>query len=218
MEHPFVNYGIGTCDKYDSVHCKGISNVRLQCGHSLCKMCLQTCVQETYGDDTEVISVDKRKIYHFDLDDSDKTAYYTMMFSRTSKTLKCPFCDCRYSLTSPIYRDFGIPKRVDTQIIFSNGSEKVTYNVSTLLDVVHLLSARKQFKILNKINYYNEELYVSNIINPENDEIYELKKQKPIYVAIKTSDKLFKLMDNEDYNESYEMCDLRDFYEYLLGH
>jgi len=218
-ENPFKNFEKKNCNNYKLLNCKNENVIHLQCGHELCFECLKTNIEKTFGEEMYIVKFDKRKIYNFDEGNQiEKDAYFTMNLSteETSGLIDCSHCNTKYSILSPIYRDFGFPKRVDSAIVFKEEEQVLFYYLSTAIDIVHLLKKEKQIEILKNFNYENENKLLKNLISIDNPEIYELKSQKDFYVAVQTDNALFTLIEFDKFKkEKYTVCTLTDFSRYL---
>ena len=218
-ENPFRKFEEKDCDNCVLLNCKNEEKIHLQCGHVLCCECVSNIIKKTFGEEMCIVRLDKRKIYNFEgCEQVEKDAYFTMIFSteETSGVINCSHCNTSYSILSPIYRDFGFPKRVDTAVVFKNEENVLFYYLSTAIDVVHLLRKEKQIEILQNFNYENENKLLKNLISKNNPEIYELKSQKDFYVAVQTDDVLFTLIEFDKFEkEKYTVYTLTDFSRYL---
>jgi len=218
-ENPFKNFEKKDCENHKLLNCENKSKINLQCGHVLCFECVKTNIEKTFGKEMCIVKLDKRKIYNFEgCDQIKKDAYFTMNLSteETSGLIDCFHCNVKYSILSPIYRDFGFPKRVDSAIVFKEEEQVLFYYLSTAIDIVHLLRKEKQIEILQNFNYENENKLLKNLISKNNPEIYELKSQKDFYVAVQTDDVLFTLIEFDKFEkEKYTVYTLTDFSRYL---
>jgi len=93
-------------------YCNTKSNdtgVLLQCGHSLHSKCLEKIFMREFGDELFFVSFDKSKIWNF----LENKKYGTLMLgtAETTGIIHCPECRNNYSVLSPIYREFGVPKK-----------------------------------------------------------------------------------------------------------
>lgn len=227
--NPFRSFGKQDCVNHKTVNCKNGSGVYLQCGHTVCHGCIHNIIRNTFGEEMCTATIDKRNIYNFNDENTiEKDNYFIMKFSteETSGIIKCPDCNTCYSILSPIYRDFGYPKRIETAIAFKHKDQVLFYYICTAIDAVHLLRKDKQIKILENFDYTKENELLENLTSKDNPEIYELTSQSDYYIAVKTKNSLFTLIEFDEYDDArksndkeeknkYEPCTIEDFVSYL---
>lgn len=128
----------------------------LQCNHCLHNDCIQKMIVEKFGDELGVVTADKSKIPDFEI--VSKIQNIMMLGTKdTSGIICCPTCDEAYSIFSPIFREFGIPKKIDSIVYFLYKDEIIFHHLCTNIDVIHLLNYADQKKILSEFEYEKEE-------------------------------------------------------------
>jgi hypothetical protein len=156
------------CESKACSYCNELSNkscVVLQCGHALHHECINKMISEKFGDELYIIKINKENIYP-SLKKNEEYNYNIMRFGtkKSNGILDCPHNGCTeiYSVLSPIFKDFSIPKRIDNLIIFDavnddEKKEKVMYHLCTNIDLIHLLPRKYQIMLLNKFDYLDED-------------------------------------------------------------
>jgi hypothetical protein len=155
---PILTYESVKCCKCEFLTGKRGGGKRLQCNHSICTICLSDMIREKFGNEMHIAQLDKRLLY--DLSEKSECAYQTMVLGtdETSGIIECPKCDQKYSILSPIFREFGVPKRIESTIMFkdSDGYD-LQYHCCTYADLIHLLPDEKQYELLSNFDYTKED-------------------------------------------------------------
>lgn len=166
---PFV-----VCKKKSCSYCK--ENIKddeeaiiLQCEHILHFECSAKMMFEKFGDEVYFVSLDKQKI--FDVLESEK--YNTMWFGtkETSGIIHCPECNVAYSILSPIYKKFGVPKKIIKIVVFDYEPDCIMFHLCTNIDFIHLLKQKEQIELLQNFSYENEEKCFDNYNTKEDQQI-----------------------------------------------
>lgn len=129
----------------------------LQCNHNIHTKCLNEVICKTQGEFMNIFTIDKEEIF----DELDKNKSHQKMCLTTeniSGVIKCPHKDCEelYSILSPIYREYGFPKRIDLMIQFMHYDEKLWFYGCTNIDLIHLTKGSTQRKMLKEFDYVAE--------------------------------------------------------------
>jgi uncharacterized protein (UPF0212 family) len=177
--NPFVeiDFKDKVCVECGNKFDKNETGVHLQCECSIHSKCIKKICENKFGEEMNLWTIDKRNLFNvlekleekdffIDLDNANifkrtnKDSYNIMCLGteETDGVIKCPKCNLEYSILSPIYRDFGIPKVILSIIFFKdNDKEKLlSYHICTNIDTIHLLSYPKQKNILNIFKYDEE--------------------------------------------------------------
>jgi len=158
---PFVKNKLKKCECCDKKNIE--KGVHLQCNHQLCIDCLNNnVINKTFGEYIDMLSIKKEKLI-LTLADTEENK---MVFVKNKLGfINCPKCMAKYSIFSPIYRHFGIPKLIAKIItFFEDYDNKSTYNyhICTNLDIIHLLNIDDQKKLLKEFSYHKEEEYIND--------------------------------------------------------
>jgi hypothetical protein len=155
------------CEKNICSYCYELSNepgVVLQCGHTLHHKCINKMIFDKFGNDLYVIEINKENIYQ-NLEKNEIYNFNKMTFGtrKSNGILDCPHKECQeiYSILSPIFKDFNIPKRIDNIVLLEyenddGKKEKVMHHLCTNIDLIHMLSRDHQIKLLINFDYARE--------------------------------------------------------------
>lgn len=138
----------------------------LQCGHFIHSKCINKKILEKFGDSMDTVIIDKSKIWT----DIDTNSGYNQMYFGTENTdgiIECDECNASYSILSPIYREFKIPKLIEKIILFESDGKILSYHICTTLDMIHLSNSKIQHKILKKFDIYNESTYMNKVYDTD---------------------------------------------------
>jgi len=159
------------CDKQIQIKEQGFI---LQCMHCLHFECSEEIISEKFGEDVCLVTIDKSKIWNF----LNNKKYGKMHFGtkETSGIIHCPECNKAYSILSPIYKEFGIPKEIYKTIVFDHDKEPVIYHMCTNIDCVNLLKPNLQKNILQNFDYFKEDICFDDVDIENDQQICLLKK------------------------------------------
>jgi hypothetical protein len=155
---PLLTYESEECGKCGFLTRKRGGGKRLQCEHSICSICLADTIREKFGNEMHIGQLDKRLL--FDLEEKEKCAFQNMVLgtNETNGIIRCHKCRMQYSILSPIYREFGVPKRIESIIMFIDPDGiDLQYHCCTLVDLIHLMPNNKQKELLVDFDYMNED-------------------------------------------------------------
>ena len=149
----------------------------MECQHILHFECSKKIFLEEFGDEVFIVTLDKSKLLYPSLI-GQKHVVMKYGTKETSGIIHCPECNEKYSVLSPIYRNFGIPKKISKIVLFAYNDEVIMYHLCTNIDVVHLLQREYQDKILNDFSYFEEDecFYKHKIDTKNNVQICMLEK------------------------------------------
>jgi hypothetical protein len=193
----------------------GIGNsIRLQCEHVICEPCLEAMINYKFSDNLTVVTLDKKAM--FKLPDVDQPAFQYMTFGteETDGIIECTECQVKYSVLSPIYRDSGIPKRIESIVTFKTDDKLVTYHICTPIDAVHLLNGKQQKMILERFDYNIERDLMTHLLSNEQPEILALQRLKEVYHGIIINEQAFIIIDTEE----CPVCDSTVEHKYSCKH
>lgn len=221
--------------------------VYLQCGCSIHSKCIVKICENEFGDEMNLWSFDKRKM--FDIieqtnnytnsnytntdnpnDDkiyrrTSKDSYQIMCFgtSETDGIILCPACNLSYSILSPIYRDFSIPKLIQCIVFFvDEENNTLIYHLCTNIDLVHLVSYPKQKNILNNFDYEEENVLNDILEDKSNHSIEKINSKHFFYHAVIVNDNDFiifedlccpvcNVIDDIENKQNYKHSTINDF-------
>lgn len=152
-----IKYGSLECCKCERYTGECGGGVRLQCEHAVCSDCLSGIITSTIGTNLEVGIFDRQTFCG--LENRTKSAFQKTYFgtSNCPGIISCPKCDVQYSILSPIYREYGIPKRIEAVIAFKN-DQGLDYflHCCSRIDLTNLLPRSLQTQMLGEFQYSNE--------------------------------------------------------------
>lgn len=164
----------------------------LQCGHYIHNECLNKKIKIKFDDTMNLIVINKNYIWN-DLDENEEHNKMYFGSKECDGIIECDTCNTSYSILSPIYRKFGIPKRIEKIILFKNKNKIISYYICTILDMIHLINPNLQHDLLKNFDFNEEEKH--------NDLAYdaELEKENEI---------IFKSFHNKELNKiSFQECE-----------
>lgn len=245
--NPFIS--VDFTDKY-CIECKKKFNednygVYLQCECSIHSNCIKKLCLNKFGDEMSIWTIDKRKLFNAieqveqneqDKDNdkynkifnrNDKDSYNIMCFGteETNGVIICPKCELAYSILSPIYRDFDIPKLIQSIVMFLDNDEKemLYYYICSSLDSIHLFSYSKQKNLLEEFDYQEENKFID--MYKTQNETKNLSQKHKFYHAVIIQKQIFVLYGESecpvcnnkfiDNNEYYKHSTINDYMKYL---
>lgn len=137
----------------------------------------------------------------------DRKEYLEMHFGtdKCNGIIVCPMCDVKYSVLSPIYRHFGIPKRIETTIEFEQNGVKLYYYLCTYVDLIHLCNGKEQKELLTDFDYNDEDTLIHLLSKPKFKKINEQKS------------KYYMLFDGSiSDDESKPHMSMEDLFNYIM--
>lgn len=168
--------------------------VHLQCNHQLHYECLNRIILKTYGEYIDSLNVKKSVLIN---GIEDKKENEMVLLVGDNKVINCPTCDIPYSVFSPIYRNFGIPKIIQKTIVFFDDNN-ITHNfhICTNVDIVHLLPIKEQTRIFKKFNFDKEDNCITEKIISKYPYLQNLcETECEIFHAIVENGKNVKFVD-----------------------
>jgi hypothetical protein len=133
------------------------------------RKCLTKIIEETVGEYTEFISIKKSNF----LDIESSTENIMVLSDRIDKNIICCIkCGDKYSILSPIFRDYKIPKLIECIIVFFGLDDRTSDR-----RFYHHLDKSSQQNIFEDFDYELED----SLIKEEYDlsiieKIYEMKE------------------------------------------
>ena len=161
--------------EYECCYCKkstGKHIIMLQCNHTIHDNCLNLHIIDTIGEFIEFVSLDKSILINGI--ESNTSTIMCLSSQTQNNIIKCPNCNELYSIMSPIYKNFGIPKKIDAVVVFFgiddyDDTEMYYHHLCTYIDTCHYFHKYIQKNIFNKFEYENEhELITPYFSNKKN--------------------------------------------------
>lgn len=158
-DSPFRLFKLGNCCVCQKQ--SNLTSVHLECDHQLHFKCLSNIILEKFGEYIDVAKLDKSNIIKSLK--SNEVNTMTLGTENFDGIISCPECYIDYSILSPIYKKFGFPKKVYKVIKFFEEDQSVlTHNISTNIDIIHLLPLKAQEKLLRYFDYTKESTYITS--------------------------------------------------------
>lgn len=169
------------------------NEIYLQCGHRIHTKCINKKMLKKFGKEMNLVILNKHDIWH----DLDENCAHNKMYFGTRDSdgiIECNICNTPYSILSPIYREFGIPKKIEKIILLNTDNGVVSYHICTAVDLLHLSNPELQHMILKNFDYHEESNYVSDVYDTE------LEKKEEF---------IFRSYLNKEKNKiSYQECEV----------
>jgi hypothetical protein len=112
----------------------------------------------------------------------------------SSGIIHCPECNIAYSLLSPIYKKFGVPKKINQIVVFDYEPDCIMFHLCSNIDYIHLLKQKDQIEMLEKFSYENEDNCFDN---------YNTKEDQQISLFEQYDDLIFHAVLIDNYAISY---------------
>ena len=133
---------------------------QLQCGHVVHNKCIVQMIRDTHGGDhVDCAMIYKDKLFNINIDENYMSM--CMGISPTQGIIKCPACNVSYSVLTPIYRDLGIPKKIDGVAVFVD--DNFYHHLCTTIDLIHYINKEVQKDMLTMFSYESENSFRDRI-------------------------------------------------------
>lgn len=180
---------------FDNVRCvnckqkkKKVSKAMLTCNHAVCHNCIDNILRHKFGDDLSIVQIDKKRLF-----DEQCDKEYSKMVLGTDDSdgiISCPKCNDSYSIFTAIFREFGVPLKINGIVEFEHEGKTIKHHLCTTLDLIHLMPKDLQAEHLSNYDYKGVDQFDTKEIK----EISNYDVNCSIYHVIKD-------------RESYSICD-----------
>lgn len=130
---------------------KKVSKALLTCNHPICHNCIDNILRQKFGDDLSIISIDKRRLYDEQCD--KECGKMVLGTDESDGIIYCPKCNDSYSIFCAIFRDHGIPLKINGIVEFEHEGKIIKHHLCTTLDLIHLMPKDTQATYLSNYDY-----------------------------------------------------------------
>lgn len=143
----FPNTTCNNCGKKN----KKVTKALLTCNHAICHNCIDNIMRHNFGNELAIVSIDKKRIF----DPTCDKEYSKMILGTkdTSGIIQCPKCKESYSIIHALFREHGLPMKINGIVEFEHEENIITHHLCTSLDLIHLMNREKQTELLDNFDY-----------------------------------------------------------------